>query len=76
MLFGSVAVAVENVENDLYGAVNAPIEIAILGGVLAILLALLPFALRRNEEEFVKMKEHDQATFGKPHKDEFSTRET
>jgi hypothetical protein len=48
-----------------YGAVNAPIGIAWAVGVLAILTALLPLALRGGEEAFEEIKERDKETFNK-----------
>jgi hypothetical protein len=55
------------VENDdyEYGAVNAPIGLAVGGGILAILTALLPIALRGGEEAFEEIKDRDAGTFGK-----------
>jgi hypothetical protein len=52
----------ENAPDDYeYGAVNAPggLTIAWVGGILAILSALLPVVLKGGEEEFEKMKERD-----------------
>jgi hypothetical protein len=54
------------VENDdyEYGAVDAPIGLAVGGGILAILTALLPIALRGGEEAFEEIKDRDAGTFG------------
>jgi hypothetical protein len=54
----------EEVDDYEYGAVNAPIGIAWAGGVLAILTALLPVALRGGEEAFEEMRERDEGKFG------------
>ena len=59
-----VAQAVED-DNYEYGAVDAPIGLAVGGGILAILTALLPIALRGGEEAFEEMKDRDSDTFGK-----------
>jgi hypothetical protein len=45
-----------------YGAVDAPPFVPIIGGILAILTALLPIALRSGEEAFEEMK--DEGNFG------------
>lgn len=47
-----------------YGAVDAPIGLAWGAGVLAILTALLPIALRGGEDAFNEMRERDKDTFG------------
>jgi hypothetical protein len=52
-----------------YGAVDAPIGIAVGGGLLAILTALLPIALRGGEEAFEEIKDRDSTTFGKGNND-------
>lgn len=58
------------VEDDYeYGKVDAPIGLAWGVGVLAILTALLPIALKGGEEAFEEIKERDSATFGKDNKD-------
>jgi hypothetical protein len=54
----------EEADDYEYGAVNAPIGIAWAGGVLAILTALLPVALRGGEEAFEEMRERDEGKFG------------
>jgi hypothetical protein len=59
-----MAFAEELADDYEYGAVNAPIGIAWAGGVLAILTALLPVALRGGEEAFEEMKERDAGKFG------------
>jgi hypothetical protein len=59
-----LALAEEAADDYEYGAVNAPIGIAWAGGVLAILTALLPVALRGGEEAFEEMKERDAGKFG------------
>ena len=51
-------------EDYEYGAVNAPIGLAWGAGVLAILTALLPIALRGGEEAFEEMKERDSDKWG------------
>lgn len=66
-----VALAEEDYE---YGAVNAPIGLAWGAGVLAILTALLPIALRGGEDAFNEMKERDSDTFGKAGKDVLKSR--
>lgn len=43
----------------VYGAVDAPPLVPIVGGVLAILTALLPVLLRSGEEAFEDMKDRD-----------------
>lgn len=58
------------VEDDYeYGKVDAPIGLAWGVGVLAILTALLPIALRGGEEAFNEMSERDSTTFGKNNND-------
>jgi hypothetical protein len=52
-------------ENYEYGAVDAPIGIAVGGGVLAILTALLPVVLKGGEEAFEEIKEGSADSFGK-----------
>lgn len=54
-----IALAEDNYE---YGAVSAPPFVPIVGGLLAILTALLPIALRGGEEAFEEMK--GQGEFG------------
>lgn len=54
----------EEVDDYEYGAVNAPIGIAWAGGVLAVLTALLPLALRGGEDAFNEMKERDSGKWG------------
>jgi hypothetical protein len=53
----------EEVDDYEYGAVSAPSFVPIVGGLLAILTALLPIALRGGEEAFEEMKE--SGSFGK-----------
>lgn len=60
-----VALAAEQPDDYEYGAVNAPIGLAWGVGVLAILTALLPIALRGGEDAFNEMKERDADSFGK-----------
>lgn len=58
------------IEDDYeYGKVDAPIGLAWGVGVLAILTALLPIALRGGEEAFNEMSERDSKTFGKNNND-------
>ena len=64
-----IALAAEAEENYEYGAVDAPIGLAIGGGILAILTALLPIALKGGEEAFEEIKDRDQSSFGKQNKD-------
>jgi hypothetical protein len=52
----------EAVDDYEYGAVSAPSFVPIVGGLLAILTALLPIALRGGEEAFEEMK--DTGSFG------------
>jgi hypothetical protein len=47
-----------------YGAVDAPIGLAWGAGVLAILTALLPIALRGGEDAFNEMREQDADQWG------------
>ena len=54
----------EEVDDYEYGAVNAPIGIAWAGGILAVLTALLPLALRGGEDAFNEMKERDAGKWG------------
>lgn len=55
----------EEVDDYEYGAVDAPIGIAVVGGILAILTALLPIALQGGEEAFEEMKARDSNKWGK-----------
>jgi len=48
-----------------YGAVDAPIGIAVGGGILAVLTALLPLFLQGGEEAFEEMKANDKDQWGK-----------
>jgi hypothetical protein len=48
-----------------YGAVDAPIGIAVGGGVLAILTALLPVVMKGGEEAFEEIKDQSADSFGK-----------
>uniref|UniRef100_A0A7S4M8Q1 Uncharacterized protein n=1 Tax=Odontella aurita TaxID=265563 RepID=A0A7S4M8Q1_9STRA len=48
-----------------YGAVDAPIAIPVVGGILAILTALLPVFLKGGEEAFEEMKEQDKDNWGR-----------
>eukprot|EP00560_Eucampia_antarctica_P008801 CAMPEP_0197828538 /NCGR_PEP_ID=MMETSP1437-20131217/5079_1 /TAXON_ID=49252 ORGANISM="Eucampia antarctica, Strain CCMP1452" /NCGR_SAMPLE_ID=MMETSP1437 /ASSEMBLY_ACC=CAM_ASM_001096 /LENGTH=66 /DNA_ID=CAMNT_0043429775 /DNA_START=268 /DNA_END=468 /DNA_ORIENTATION=+ len=57
-----IALAEEDYE---YGAVDAPISIAVGGGILAVLTALLPLFLQGGEEAFEEMKDTDKNTWGK-----------
>ena len=57
------AFAAEQADEYEYGAVSAPPIVPIVGGLLAILTALLPIVLRRGEEAFEEMKARDD--FGK-----------
>lgn len=43
---------------------DAPIGLAVGGGILAILTALLPVFLRGGEEAFEEIRERDEGTFG------------
>lgn len=61
--------AVVEDDNYEYGAVDAPIGIAVGGGILAILTALLPIALRSGEEAFEEIKDREQSSFGKKNSD-------
>jgi hypothetical protein len=56
------AVAVE--DNYEYGAVDAPIGIAVAAGLLAILTAAVPVLLSPGEKAFEEMRERDEKTFG------------
>uniref|UniRef100_A0A7S2A631 Uncharacterized protein n=1 Tax=Trieres chinensis TaxID=1514140 RepID=A0A7S2A631_TRICV len=60
-----LAAVAEEADDYEYGAVDAPIGIAVGGGILAILTALLPVALRGGEEAFEEMKENDSDKWGK-----------
>ena len=64
-----VQAIVEQDDNYEYGAVDAPIGIAVGGGILAILTALLPVALKGGEEAFEEIKDRDVDTFGKRNTD-------
>ena len=55
----------EEMEDYEYGAVDAPIAVPLIGGVLAIGTALLPVAMKGGEEAFEEMKDRDSDTFGK-----------
>lgn len=57
-----IALAVE--DDYEYGAVDAPIGIAVGAGVLAIATALLPVLLSPGEEAFEEMRDRDSASFG------------
>ena len=57
-----MALAEEDYE---YGAVDAPIGIAVGGGILAILTAGVPLLMQGGEEAFEEMKERDSNKWGK-----------
>jgi hypothetical protein len=59
----------EEVDDYEYGAVNAPIGIAVAGGCLAILTALLPVLMQGGEEAFEEMKEKDAGKWGSGNSD-------
>lgn len=67
------AIAIENDDYE-YGAVNAPIGLAWGAGVLAILTALLPIALRGGEDAFNEMKEQDKGSWGSGNSDRLNKR--
>jgi hypothetical protein len=54
-------------EDYEYGAVDAPIGIAVAGGIVAILTALLPVVMKGGAEAFEEMKDRDAdaGSFGK-----------
>ena len=52
-------VALAEEDDYVYGAVDAPPLIPIIGGILAILTAALPVLLRSGEEAFEEMKDSD-----------------
>jgi len=62
--FPALALAAAESDNYEYGKVDAPIGLAFLGGVLAILTALLPIALKGGEKAFEEIRERDADTFG------------
>ncbi len=64
-----IVLAIVEDDNYEYGAVDAPIGIAVGGGLLAILTALLPIALKGGEEAFEEIKDRDVETFGKRNTD-------
>eukprot|EP00527_Entomoneis_sp_CCMP2396_P004482 CAMPEP_0198146502 /NCGR_PEP_ID=MMETSP1443-20131203/29617_1 /TAXON_ID=186043 /ORGANISM="Entomoneis sp., Strain CCMP2396" /LENGTH=149 /DNA_ID=CAMNT_0043810489 /DNA_START=88 /DNA_END=537 /DNA_ORIENTATION=- len=64
-----LAAATDAIEDDYeYGAVDAPIGIAVAGGVLAILTAAVPILLKPGEEALDQMRADETSkglTFGK-----------
>lgn len=54
----------EEVDDYEYGAVDAPIGIAVAGGILAILTAAVPVFLQGGEEAFNEMKDRDADLWG------------
>jgi hypothetical protein len=56
-----IALAEEDYE---YGKVDAPISMAVGGGILAILTALLPVLLKGGETAFEEIREREADTFG------------
>jgi hypothetical protein len=66
-----MALAEEDYE---YGAVSAPIGLAWGAGVLAILTALLPVALKGGEEAFEEMKDKDKDKWGSGKSDALNSR--
>jgi hypothetical protein len=60
-----LAILAEVVDDYEYGAVDAPIGIAWVGGILAVLTATLPFFLQSGEKAFEEIKDRDADTFGK-----------
>mmetsp|Transcript_39934 Transcript_39934/g.93739 ORF Transcript_39934/g.93739 Transcript_39934/m.93739 type:complete len:146 (-) Transcript_39934:269-706(-) len=70
----AVANAIADDADYEYGAVDAPIGIAVGGGILAILTALLPVFLKGGEEAFEEMKENDAAGWGTGNSDKLRKR--
>lgn len=65
VLATSPLVALAEEADDIeYGSVDAPIGIAVAGGILAILTAAVPVLMQGGEEEFNKMRDQDSATWG------------
>lgn len=59
-----LAALAEEVDDYEYGAVDAPIGIAVAGGILAILTAAVPVFMQGGEEAFNEMKDRDSGVWG------------
>lgn len=64
LIMSPLAALAEEAGDYEYGAVDAPIGLAWGAGVLAILTALLPIALRGGEDAFNEMREQDADQWG------------
>jgi hypothetical protein len=64
LLFPLVSLAAETAEEYEYGAVDAPIGLAIGAGILAILTAAVPVLLRPGEKALDEMREREGNAFG------------
>jgi len=60
-----LAAIAEEADDYEYGAVDAPIGIAVVGGLLAVGTALLPVVMSSGEEAFEEMKERDSDKWGR-----------
>lgn len=69
-----LAALAEETDDYEYGAVSAPIGIAWGVGLLAILTALLPLALKGGEEAFEEMRENDSEGWGTGNSDKLKKR--
>eukprot|EP00980_Cylindrotheca_fusiformis_P009148 scaffold1992_cov113-Cylindrotheca_fusiformis.AAC.13 len=54
----------EEADDYEYGAVDAPIGIAVAGGILAILTAAVPIFMQGGEEAFNEMRDRDSDVWG------------
>jgi len=59
-----LAALAEEADDYEYGAVDAPIGIAVAGGILAILTAAVPVFMTGGEEAFNEMKDRDAGQWG------------
>ena len=72
--YNNIIISTEEVDDYEYGAVNAPIGIAVGAGVLAILTALLPVVLQGGEEAFEEMRQSDEGKWGSGNSDRLNGR--
>ena len=64
----------EEVDDYEYGSVDAPIGIAVAGGILAILTAAVPVFMQGGEEAFEEMRERDSGNWGTGRSDSLNKR--
>lgn len=69
-----LAALAEEVDDYEYGSVDAPIGIAVVGGLFAILTAAVPVFMQGGEEAFEEMRERDAGNWGTGRSDSLNKR--